>query len=269
MSLHRVCCCGDGPEGACGFIGEAIVCDGTTQVPANSFIPGRSIAYSGTKKWVRTFGELYGDQTIVLTDVVESGVVGFAYQFGRTPTDDEILADNPGLQSFSVINLTGSPGGGPPNTSDGSNVGFRRFWAYNLESLTGEHAIGVFSAATWNDAGFGFNCQPIDGQTQTVTGDAANYSQRITFEQFDGFGNLLMRNVQTYALSVTLHRDIRELPSYWLGSPTFNVCSIPGGTGTPFRPRPPETTSTTDANASAIEAMQANDPLRTCRGCGG
>lgn len=73
-------------------------------------------------------------------------------------------------------------------------------------------------------------------------------------------GTVTETTTYTNAITATTVLRFGELPGSWTGPAGYDVCNEIASV---------VTAQAVDANAAAIEIAQANDPLRTCRGCGG
>lgn len=96
-----------------------------------------------------------------------------------------------------------------------------------------------------------------------------------TAEYVEDLDPVWLRSIrETVTISISQIETAASLGPEWDG-PTINLCPAPGGdsgiidAGEPTIGVQPGGGQVTDPNNAAIESAQLNDPLRTCRGCGG
>lgn len=278
MSLHRICCCGGDTGGECGMTGRYTAC-----VPGNqseqlliAFYPWRVANFSG-----QATGRLERSGPDFETEITVDERFGIHVAFGSRQITEQEVINEYGLGSFDSVVF-----GATSSVSDGSGgvaYSYRGFRA-RTQVLSGSPFFVLTPGgqlgsnyAAWQAASvptLPSNCGVCNGNCtinfsigrdeyqRTTSGDAESWTgQRVKTEIRDGREPAI--ETITASSTASVSRGIGDLPSNWDGPPGFNLC-IPGS---PFvvRPQP----AAAPGNDAAIQAALQNDPLRTCRGCGG
>lgn len=301
MSLHRTCCCVDD-------IGPTVVCSNTasfyncSDTPAPGGPPGSTVAeaeaepsdhhvfrVTGSRLSRAVFASSSSTEDTVLTSADETYdyVFGLYPQYGRPPTESEVLADygnNGVMRSFAPVNISA---GGPlfaaafeinasednlipgrdvapamfswlPFISQGTRlvmtyqVGVGFGFCRNYQEQTGEVIPGSFWQTvdeTWNDS--------ILSDPLALAGRKRNVRRSV-----NGFPS---GNTSTSTTTTTDDVDLAfapllsfgSLPPSWSGPAGYNICSNLASIQSPQNP-----------NQLAIDAANINNPLYTCKGCG-
>lgn len=274
MSTHRVCCCGD-LQSPCytGLTARVCVADGQpTQVVTNSNT-GQICQLQLT---YRVESGLDTPDPRVL-EFEASGIIGRAVTDNLAATvstaEYDLIVSTYGLSQFDTVFVV------PQKTRivmngqgvNASHIGFSAWTIVKNDglifdyfpqpldgvSVNGEPALNSnlpwrtearFVAGTSQPCGeFDFGFGSVQTLTATATGRLAQSQLQST-----RFG-------EVSDVSTMTTRLVPLLPY-----PTY----LPGYTG-PALCTPVPGVQAVNANAAAIEIAQANDPLRTCRGCGG
>lgn len=272
MSTHRVCCCGE-VDGACGYIARAFICDGGQAVQQAAFISGRAIRHSGASNSYREVRDFTGAfVTEVLWDFNESGVAGVGVQWGRPPTEQEVVTDL-GLASFQTQFFQPATRVGTSELYVLPAAAYSQSGQLRPGAGGARQLIGGGTGTITPDFNVNFNpgCGTTTSGTQTtvrsMTGSPISRQASIVQTNSNPLASPRYFE-ERWSVNIVRDRSVFDLPSNWEGPPGFDLCAALAGVSGALLPNPNPAPSTAPGNDAMIEAMLAADPLRNCRTCG-